>query len=165
MLSTNAARMDAIDAEGNLSERNRFGDGDSSNIYKPTHRYPTYPPGVYDVTLIVLTSEGCSDTTHGKIEIKDELTFYAPTAFSPDNDNINEIFLVYGSGINENTFHISVFDRWGEVIFESKDMNIGWDGRVKGGEKAPVGSYPWISTFRDFKGVAHEKAGVVNLIR
>ena len=142
-----------------------FGDGDSSNIYKPTHRYPTYPPGVYDVTLVVFTSEGCSDTTHGKIEIKDELTFYAPTAFSPDNDNINEVFLVFGSGIEENTFQISVYDRWGEVIFESKDMKIGWDGRVKGGAKAPVGSYTWISTFRDFKGVAHEKAGVVTLIR
>jgi len=142
-----------------------FGDGDSSNIYTPSHRYPAYPTGTYDVTLIVYTAQNCSDTITGIIEIQDVLTFYAPTAFSPDNDGKNETFLVFGNGINLNTFELFVFDRWGEVIFESTNMEQGWNGKVKGGKIAPVGVYTWLVKFRDFKGVMHEKSGSVTVVR
>jgi len=142
-----------------------FGDGDSSNIYTPSHRYPAYPTGTYDVTLIVYTDKNCSDTITDIIEIQDVLTFYAPTAFSPDKDGKNETFLVFGNGINLNTFELFVFDRWGEVIFESTNMEQGWDGKVKGGKIAPVGVYTWLVKFRDFKGVMHEKSGSVTVVR
>jgi gliding motility-associated-like protein len=142
-----------------------FGDGDSSSIYNPTHIYPTSPVGIYDVTLIVFSAYGCTDTIYGNVEIKDEFSFYAPSAFSPDNDGKNELFFVTGNGIDLNSFNIAVFDRWGEVIFESNDILNGWDGKVKNRELAPVGTYTWFAKFRDFKGVAHEKAGPVTLIR
>ena len=142
-----------------------FGDGDSSNIYTPSHRYPAYPTGTYNVTLIVYTAQGCSDTITDIIEIQDVLTFYAPTAFSPDKDGKNETFLVFGNGINLNTFELFVFDRWGEVIFKSTNMEQGWDGKVKGGKIAPVGVYTWLVKFRDFKGVMHEKSGSVTVVR
>ncbi len=142
-----------------------FGDGDSSSKYEPVHVFPTYPPGIYDISLITFTSQGCTDTIYGTIEIKDEFTFYAPTAFSPDNDGKNEMFFVYGNGIDENTFQISVYDRWGEIIWESSDMKKGWDGRVKGGELAPVGTFSWLAVFRDFNGIAHERTGAVTIIR
>ena len=142
-----------------------FGDGDSSSVYSPIHRYPTYPLGIYDVTLIVFSDKGCSDTIYGKIEIQNELTFYAPTAFSPDKDDKNDMFFVFGNGIDLNTFHIYVYDRWGEVIFETTDMRKGWDGSVKGNKKAPVGIYTWLAKFNDFNGVKHEKTGAVTVIR
>ena len=142
-----------------------FGDSDSSNAYNPTHFYPAYPPGIYDVTLIVMSNKQCSDTIMGKIEIKDEFTFYAPSAFSPDNDGKNDEFFVFGSNINPETFTLMVYDRWGEVIFKTNDMHEGWKGYVKGGEKAPIGNYSWICTFRDFKRILHEKTGSVTVIR
>ncbi len=142
-----------------------FGDGDSSNVYNPTHQYQAYPSGIYDVTLVVISPLGCRDTVRGQVEVKDVFTFYAPTAFSPDNDGKNEVFIVSGSGIKEDTFHMLVYDRWGEVIFETTDINQGWDGRVKGGNKATVGTYTWLATFRDFKKVLHEKSGSVTILR
>ena len=142
-----------------------FGDSDSSNVYNPVHYFPAYPPGIYDVTLIVLSDKQCSDTIMGKIEIKDEFTFYSPSAFSPDNDGKNDEFFVFGSNINPETFTLMVYDRWGEVIFKTNDIHEGWKGLVKGGEKAPVGNYSWICTFRDFKRILHEKTGAVTVIR
>ena len=142
-----------------------FGDGDSSSVLNPTHKFPSSPTGIYEITLIAFSSYGCSDTIKGKIEIKEEFTFYAPTAFSPDNDGINEVFIMSASGIKEETFHVAVYDRWGEIIYESTNISQGWDGRVKGGEKAPIGSYTWIATFRDFKKVLHERTGMVTVIR
>jgi len=142
-----------------------FGDGDSSSLFNPIHHFPSYPTGVYEVTLIAFSSFGCTDTVKGMVEIKNEFTFYAPTAFSPDNDGINEFFITASSGIKEETFHLAVYDRWGEIIFETNDINDGWDGKVKGGHIAPIGNYSWVAKFRDFKKILHERSGTVTLIR
>lgn len=142
-----------------------FGDGDSSDVHSPFHRYPTYPSGVYDVTLIVTSSRGCKDTVYGLVEVYEIMTFYAPNAFSPDNDNINPEFRVFATGIIEGTFTMNIYNRWGELIFTSTDIEKGWDGKVKGGREATTDVYTWLVTFRDFKKVLHEKAGQITLIR
>jgi len=141
-----------------------FGDGDSSNIKNPTHIYQSVP-ATYEVTLVVFTNKGCVDTAKGYVYVDNVYSFYAPTAFSPDGDGINEYFKVFAYGIELNTFYISIYDRWGEIIWESNDIEKGWDGKVKEGKIAPIGSYTWLAKFRDFNGVLHEKSGVVNIIR
>ena len=142
-----------------------FGDGDSTNIYNPYHLYPADTPNTYQVTLVVFTNKGCSDTVHGVVMVRDVYTFYAPTAFSPDGDQINEVFYVTGHGIKEETFSLTIFDRWGEIVFETNNIHEGWDGRIKGGQIAPVGTYTWIAKFKDFQKIAHDEYGKVTIIR
>jgi len=142
-----------------------FGDGDSSNAYNPYHLYPAKVPGVYQVSLVVFTQNKCTDTVRGIVEVRDVYTFYAPTAFSPDGDGINEVFYVTGHGIKEETFSMKIYDRWGEIVFETDDISEGWDGRIKGGKEAPVGTYTWFIKFKDEQKIAHDEYGKVTIIR
>ncbi|MFH2094742.1 MAG: PKD domain-containing protein [Bacteroidota bacterium] len=142
-----------------------FGDGDTSSQMNPWHTYPIYPTGAYNVMLIAYTVKGCSDTTWKEIRIADEFTFYAPTAFSPDFDGINDFFNVKGNGIDPRSFHLTIYDRWGEVVFETDDLYQGWDGRIKDGEIGKNGTYTWLATFRNLQGTEHQEAGAVTIIR
>ncbi|GAB4287537.1 MAG: hypothetical protein Kow0068_13300 [Marinilabiliales bacterium] len=142
-----------------------FGDGSESTNENPEHTYPIYPTGMYNVQLIVESKDGCLDTAYKEVIVYDEMTFYAPTAFSPDNDGINDVFYVFGNGIDKRYFKMYIFDRWGEIIFETDDMDEGWDGRVNNGEIAKIGTYTWLVHFRDIQGVEREEAGIVSIIR
>ncbi len=141
-----------------------FGDGDSSNIFNPYHTYPSQP-GTYNVILIVYSDKRCVDTAYGKIYVEDVFTLYAPTAFSPDDDGLNDVFRLYGHGIDNSTFTLVIYDRWGEIIWESNNIEKGWDGKVKNNNLAPPGTYTWLAKFRDFNGILHEKSGAVTIIR
>ncbi len=140
-----------------------FGDGDSSLVVNPYHLYPD--TGTYIVTLIVETQNGCKDTTMSSILIRPEITFYAPTAFSPDGDNLNDVFFVTGTGIDTANFHLYVYDRWGEVIFESDDIAKVWDGITADGKIAENGTYVWLCYYYDIFAIAHEETGQVMIIR
>jgi gliding motility-associated-like protein len=141
-----------------------FGDGNSSNYINPEHQYQQI--GSYMVELVAVSINECKDTVHYTVKIKDEFTFYAPTAFSPDNDGINDYFKVFGNGIDNNNFKLLIYDRWGEPIFESDDINQGWDGIAKqGNDIVQTGSYTWTCIFKDDNGVLHEEAGSVTVIR
>jgi len=142
-----------------------FGDGDSSSIINPIHIYPMYPTGTYNVTLIAYTLFGCTDTAYQEVIVQDEYTFYAPTAFSPDFDGINDYFIIKGNGIDKRNFNMMIYDRWGEVIFETDDLHMGWDGRVKGGNIAKIGTYTWLVTFKNHKGIQHQEGGSVTVIK
>ncbi|MFH2096750.1 MAG: PKD domain-containing protein [Bacteroidota bacterium] len=142
-----------------------FGDGDTSNVINPWHTYPIYPTGAYNVMLIAHTNKGCADTAFKEIVIKNEITFYAPSAFSPDFDGINDFFLVKGNGLDPHNFKLIVYDRWGELVFESDDLYDGWDGRIKGGEIGHNGTYTWLCIYRDMYGTEHQEAGAVTIIR
>ncbi|MFH2141769.1 MAG: PKD domain-containing protein [Bacteroidota bacterium] len=142
-----------------------FGDGAESNLENPVHVYPIYPTGTYNVMLVVETNFGCLDTAYKDVTIQNEYTFYAPTAFSPDYDGINDYFLVYGNGIDKRNFKMIVFDRWGEPVYENEDINEGWDGRIKGGEIGKNGTYTWLVIYKDLKGIEHEETGAVSIIR
>ena len=142
-----------------------FGDGDSSSIINPIHIYPMYPTGTYNVTLIAYTLFGCTDTAYQEVIVQDEYTFYAPTAFSPDFDGINDYFIIKGNGIDKRNFNMIIYDRWGEEIFETDDLYMGWDGRVKGGDIAKNGVYTWLVKYKDLKDIEHEEAGAVTVIR
>ncbi|MFH2141800.1 MAG: gliding motility-associated C-terminal domain-containing protein, partial [Bacteroidota bacterium] len=93
-------------------------------------------------------------------------TFYAPSAFSPDNDGLNDYFQVFGNGVDERNFQLYIYDRCGEVIFENRDFNENWDGRVKGQSKsAPIGVYTWLVIYKDLQNIEHQETGAVTIIR
>ena len=151
-------------SENNYNNYWFFDDEDQSNLTNPTHEYST--AGVYYPMLVVETDKGCLDTAIHKIEVQDEFIIYVPTAFSPDGDNINDGFKAVGHGIDLDNYFIAVYDRWGEQIWASTDLNQEWQATAKNGSKiVQNGSYKWIVVCNDFNGVEHTKSGNVTVIR
>src|SRR5690606_30836244 len=111
---------------------------------------------------------GCADTAHLIIRVDEELIYYVPNTFTPDNDEFNEVFQpVFTSGFDPYDFSMWIFNRWGEVVFETHDASIGWDGTYGvDGNDCQDGTYTWKIAFKtnrnDERKVIH---GHVNLLR
>lgn len=124
-----------------------FGD-DSPNkhTFDATHTYPDNEEGTYIVTLIVSSGPNCMDTARAVITIDEELIFYVPNSFTPDNDDYNEVFKpIFASGYDPQAYTLEIFNRWGEIIFESHDVDVGWKGTYGEGSTKIVkeGTYVW----------------------
>jgi len=140
-----------------------FDDGDSAFVNNPLHSYNDV--GIFEVVLVVENKFGCLDTVSKVIEIKDFLV-YIPSAFTPQNDGINDKFGPKGIGIDE--FEMKIFDRWGEKVFISNDIEIGWDGtyQIRDVKRiAQIGVYVYSITILDVFGEIHNYVGKVTLIR
>ena len=135
-----------------------FGDNDSSDVTNPSHTFDL-TQNKYNVMLIAETIFGCKDTASQEIIVQEALTFYAPTAFTPDDDGINDIWKISGTGIDNKNFELYIFDRWGEIIFSTNDLNKGWNGKVKNHKYAETGSYTWVAHFKDLYGNDYERLG------
>lgn len=111
-------------------------------------------------SLTVSSSDGCinSDT----ITIFVDGVLYVPNAFTPNGDGKNDVFYAFGQDIVE--FNMLIFDRWGELLFESDDLELGWDGFYKN-ELAKTETYIWKIKYKDVQGNPGEKIGTVSLIR
>ncbi len=139
-----------------------FGDGTSDTLADPQHTYTD--PGEYEVIQVVSNSYGCTDTATFPINIITEYRFWIPNAFTPFNeDNKNEIFKPVVFGVDE--YEFLIFDRWGELIFETHDPKEGWDGRYKGGE-CQIDVYVWKIKYRDqLEHNVHSHIGKVTIVR
>ena len=141
-----------------------FGDGDSSNITNPYHSYQEISS--YTVNLVAVTSQGCIDSAMQTIVVVEEPTLYVPTAFSPDGDGINDLFIVQANGMDLDNYNIKIYDRWGELIFESDDLYKSWDGTAKNKTKfVENGTYVWLVTVKDVNGIETQQSGTVTVIR
>lgn len=94
------------------------------------------------VNLLVTDYNGCIDTITRTIVFTDEISIYAPNTFTPDGNEFNQYWRIYATGIKESSFEVIVYNRWGEKIWESRDINIPWDGTYKGA-LVNDGTYPW----------------------
>ncbi|MBN8696495.1 MAG: choice-of-anchor L domain-containing protein [Bacteroidetes bacterium] len=140
-----------------------FGDGSFDSVstsISPQHYYPT--DGTYTVTLISTNQEGCSDTTQQTLVVLPDFYFYFPNAFTPNNNGKNDVYMGYGVGIK--SYRMRIFDRWGELIFETTDLYTGWDGTYKG-NKLPGGVYPVVFDLEGYLANPMQKYGHVTLIR
>jgi len=141
-----------------------FGPFGTSNLQNPYFVYPD--TGVTAVQLIVTNINGCADTITGAIIIDQILTFYAPNAFTPNSNGKNDVFRVYGDGIEIGTFEMQIFNRWGERIFKTNDYYTGWNGlRNNTGDLVPFEVYVWKVNFKDFSGVDRQYIGHVTLVK
>jgi gliding motility-associated-like protein len=148
-----------------------FGDSTTSTTENPQHDYTGNPIANYTVMLIATSDLGCVDTAYQTIQLTEELIFYVPNAFTPDGDEYNNLFKpVFYSGFDPYDFSLLVFDRWGEIIFESNDATIGWDGSYGANDTnngiAQNGTYTWKIEFKS--SVTDERKivlGHVNLLR
>ncbi len=124
-----------------------FGDGSTGGFSNPTHSYGAY--GDYTVTLTV-TNDICSDQITKIIRVDDHLIFYIPNTFTPDGDQYNDTFQpVFYSGFDPYDFHMMIFNRWGEIVFETYDASIGWQGDYGNRGLTNDGTYIWRIEFGD----------------
>lgn len=128
-----------------------FDDDETSIETDPQHKFPNDPRKYY-ITLIANNAFNCSDTTGQFIELKDELIYYIPNAFTPNNDEFNNTFKpVFYSGYEIEDYTMYIYNRWGQLIFESHDTAVGWNGRYGGneGEYCPDEMYVWKIHFKE----------------
>ncbi|WP_343604395.1 choice-of-anchor L domain-containing protein [Fluviicola sp.] len=140
-----------------------LGNGVLSAEKNPVATYPS--PGKVPVTLIARNEMGCVDSISKVLEIRSKIQFYAPNSFTPDGDEHNNVWKPSVLGYDSQNVEILVFDRWGELVFESRDADAGWDGTYAG-KTCPVGMYIWKATIRSYGSAeTAEFNGHLNLIR
>ncbi len=140
-----------------------FGDGTSSSVQQPlSHLYAD--TGTYTIMMITSTQYNCRDTAYETIIVEPDFIFYIPNAFTPDGDGINDTFT--GKGIFIKEFQMMIFDRWGNMIFETVDIQRPWDGKANHGEEmAQRDVYVYVVKVTDFKNKKHNYRGIVTLVR
>ncbi len=141
-----------------------FGDNSTSTIENPTHNYGENE-GNYTVTLVA-SNLFCSDTALHVITVEDVLIYFVPNTFTPDGDEFNQTFRpIFYSGYDPFDFHMTIFNRWGEMVFESFDDKYGWDGTFHG-KVVQDGTYTWTIEFKEtMTDKRHKIFGHVNIIK
>ena len=145
-----------------------FGDGARLDGEEhPTHTYPQTANGNYHITLIATNDIGCESIFEDNISIKKELIFFIPNAFTPDGDTFNETFKpIFTLGLDVYDYHMTIFNRWGEIVFESFDANKGWDGSYGNQGLVHDGSYVWIIEFGEvMSDKKHIERGTVTILQ
>ena len=144
-----------------------FGDGSVPFIYGPatpsiSHTYAD--TGIFLITLIASTQYNCKDTVSQTIIIESDFLFYIPNAFTPGGDGLNETFS--GKGLFIKTYEMTIFDRWGNSVFYTDDINTPWDGKAnRGNEIAQADVYVYVIAVTDYNRRKHNYKGIVTLVR
>lgn len=136
-----------------------------SNSQNPVFTFPEGEVGTYPVTLRVTTEHGCTDTVTYIMNVVSDILFYAPNTFTPDDDEYNQAWGIFIEGIDVYQFDLYIFNRWGEMIWESHDKDAKWDGTY-GGLPVPQGTYVWRASAKDrYNDGKYEFQGHINVIR
>jgi gliding motility-associated-like protein len=137
----------------------------SSTAQNPSFTFPVGEVGQYPVTLIVSSDFGCTDTVSYDMNIVQDVIFFAPNAFTPDGDEFNQSWKMYIQGIDVYNFEFYIFNRWGEIIWESRDPDSSWDGTYNN-QKVKAGTYVWKATAKDLiNDNKYEFSGHINVLR
>mgnify|MGYP002629608394 CR=1 FL=1 len=136
----------------------------SSAISDPKFYFPE-EVGVYPVTLAVITELGCTDTITLYLHVVQDILFWAPNAFTPDGDEHNQGWKPIIQGIDVYDFDLFIFNRWGELIWENHDPEVGWDGTYNG-KLVQSGVYTWRARVKDlYNDDKVEFNGSINLLK
>jgi gliding motility-associated-like protein len=143
-----------------------YGDGNSSTQVEGTHTF-TNTTGGYLVTLIASSPSGCTDSLTQFIGYQEPLIYYVPNTFTPDQDQFNQQWKpIFTSGFDPYDYHLSIFNRWGELIWESFNSETGWDGVYGKDSQVQEGIYTWEITFATKTNNEKQQiTGTLNLLR
>jgi len=140
-----------------------FGDGNTSNLMEPVHQYNE--AGEFDVSLTIIDDFGCetSYTLADAIKVTKLVAIYAPNAFTPNGDGLNDEFFVSPRLVTDLT--IDIYDRWGKLIYRSDNLNFRWAGTDSDGQPLPEGVYTYVINAVEFNGERLRQSGTITLYR
>ncbi|MBC8173225.1 MAG: PKD domain-containing protein [Chitinophagales bacterium] len=156
----NAATLFISECENAVSYLWEFSDGEFSTEENATHYFPGL--GTFEVCLTATNAAGCTDTYCRGISIEDEGSADIPTGFSPNGDGANDVLFVKGFGFAR--MDLKIFNRWGELVFETTNQAIGWDGTLRG-KPLDMDVFVFMLNVDFVDGNYFEKTGNVTLIR
>lgn len=120
--------------------------------------------GTYTVTLHVSNEVGCEDTYEREVVVHEKTRFYLPNSFTPNGDGINDVFVPVQMEVKDDSYSITIYDRWGNLVFKSNDITEGWDGKVGGKMVATGSTYIYYVKYKDFDDRDYEKNGKVTVV-
>jgi gliding motility-associated-like protein len=136
-----------------------FGDGEIENGPVVSHVYSA--PGLYEVTLQVVTENGCMDTVVESIEVAE--LFQLPNVLTPNNDGINDQLEVYSSFADR--IEIDIYNRWGFSVYASEGRQFSWSGKTSAGADCEAGTYYYVIGMKFKDGTMNEQTGFFTLLR
>ncbi len=144
-----------------------FGDLLRSTSILQNPEFTYLDTGYYCAKLKVSSQFNCVDSTTACIEIEDDFTFYAPNSFTLNDDGLNDGWTPKGVGIDETTYEMLIFDRWGNLIWSTTEWGKAWDGRANyGSDVAQMDVYVWKCKFKDrVKKLQHQYIGRVSIVK
>jgi gliding motility-associated-like protein len=134
----------------------------NTNIYKKSIKVSPIDTTLY--SAIVTDANGCKGYDTVRVSVYGKNVLLIPTAFSPNGDGINDVFKVAKYLNVKKLNYIEVFNRWGEKIFSTNNINQTWDGTING-SPCPTGSYSWHIQLVNYENVKITKSGLIELIR
>jgi len=140
-----------------------WGDGNTQAYVpglNPKHSYDGAESN-YVIKLIIENAGGCIDSSFGSICYRDTILIFAPTGFSPNGDGKNETFSI--SAIGPNEIDILIYNRWGQMVYRSQDMNFAWDGKHLG-RNCQEGVYTYQLRYKTAKSGLKQQAGIVYIM-
>jgi gliding motility-associated-like protein len=137
---------------------------DTSSVKNPSHNFDD--PGTYVIQLTATNQYHCKGVYSIDLKINGAYALYVPSGFTPNGDGKNDLFKPDGFGLADNSigYKMEVYDRWGQRLFETSDVNVGWDG-TKNGTQLGQDVYVYSITFKDYEDRTHTQRGSVTLIR
>lgn len=134
--------------------------------FEPNPSYVFKDTGVHEIQLIVLHPSGCPDTIVKRIDVIPEVRYFLPNAFTPNNDSVNDLFKAKGVYDGFRDFKMTIWNRWGQRIFETEDPSQGWNGQKDNvGQMSPNGVYVYLVQYIGPRGDRTEFKGFASLIR
>ena len=158
--------IDAIVDFNNLSTPNTddisyywdFGNGDYS--YDDNPQYNFFAIDTHKVQLTVTNKAGCTDTYSRDIITEEDYIVWTPTAFTPNGDGINDSFKLILENTKKDNYRLFIYDAWGKLVFETNDIDEGWDGKRKdNGITAESGNYTYLCQFTTNQNNSKKKIG------
>lgn len=149
------------DAAGHISQTMYFDDGfsvsDSSIV---NHAYIL--SGYHTTTQIAVNEFGCTDTASADVYVNPSTTIFAPNTFTPNRDGVNDVFYVHVYDVLY--YRLQIFDRWGNLFFDTEDSSLGWNG-TRNGKLCPEDTYVYQIIYDDLFMIRKKITGHVNLVR
>lgn len=136
----------------------------TSDELNPTFSFPD--TGLFQVNLIAIHASGCPDTMSKTIDVIPLTTIFFPNAFTPNNDGKNDDFKPVGINQGFAEYELNVWNRWGELIYQTDDFFQGWNGtKNNAGVESPEGTYIYTFTYVSSRGEQVDGQGKIILLR
>jgi gliding motility-associated-like protein len=157
---SNFIHFENLSLGNNLIYQWTFGNGDTSIVINPNETFDTV--GVFQVHLYDSDSLHCRDTASATVVLSGHNTaLVIPNSFTPNNDNVDDVFAVNGIGVTN--FKCQISDKWGNLLYQWNNLNGGWNGIASNGHVFAAGNYFYLLSYTDYNGLNQSRSGIITL--